>query len=89
MHTSKDVYKFDQEELVVKNIIKQSLLKKKYAGRTMLEIRVLKKLVKKNEIVRTKQINVRFSDKEKKSIVAKANKRDQAVSDYIRMKLFS
>ncbi len=89
MHTVKGVYTFDQSPEMVKQIIKKSLLKKKYAGKTLLEIRNVKKLLKKIDIDRTKLIAFRVSDKEKKSIIAKAEKRNLEISDYIRMKLFS
>jgi len=89
MHTAKDVYNFDQEIGIVKQIIKKSLLKKKYGGKTLLEIRNLKKMLRKNDLERTKLIAFRVSEKEKKSIIAKSEKRDLEISDYIRMKLFS
>jgi len=89
MHTSKDVYKFDQEQEVVKQIIKKSMVKKKFNHRTLLEVRTLKKLLKKNDDKRTLGIYIRVSVKEKKSIVFKAKNRNQEISDYIRMKLFS
>ena len=89
MHTAKDVYEFDQDQLLVKQMIKNSLKKKKYGGKTLLEIRNVKKLLKKIDTDRIKQINFRLSEKEKKSIIAKAEKRNLEISDYIRMKLFS
>lgn len=89
MHTSKNVYKFDQEEDVVKQIIKKSMLKQKIRGRALLEVRTLKKLLKKNDDKRTLGVYIRVSVKEKKSILFKAQNRGLEVSDYIRMKLFS
>ncbi len=88
MHTTDKPDVFDQEEDIVKMMIKRSLKKKKYGGKTLLEIRKLKKLLKKTEVNRTLGIFIRVSVKEKKSIVDKAKNRDLETSDYIRMKLF-
>lgn len=89
MHSSKDVFTFDQNEDMVKIIIRKSIMRKKYGGKTLLEVRNVKKLLMKKDIVRTKLITFRVSEKEKKSIIAKAEKRNLEISDYIRMKLFS
>ena len=89
MHDSKNTDQFDQEESIIKMIIKRSLKKKKYGGKTLLEIRKIKTIVSKNDVERTKLIAFRVSEKEWKSIDAKARKRSLEKSDYIRMKLFS
>lgn len=89
MHDSKNTDQFDQEESIIKMIIKRSLKKKKYGGKTLLEIRKIKTIVSKNDVERTKLIAFRVSEKEWKSIDAKSRKRSLEKSDYIRMKLFS
>lgn len=90
MHTSNDVYKFDQEQEIVKQIIKKSMFKKKYNHRALLEVRIIKKLIDetnadKKPIWRT----FRITEKQNLSLIAKAKKRNLEISDYIRMKLFS
>ena len=89
MHSTAKPDQFDQEESLVKMIIKRSMKKKKYGGKTLLEIRKLKKLLKKTEVNRILGIYIRVSVKEKKSIADRAKNSDLEISDYIRMKLFT
>lgn len=89
MHEPKNIDQFDQQEEIVKSILKRSLTKKKYGGRTLLEVRRLKKILDKNQPERHKKITFRVSIKEWKSIHSKADNRGLEISDYIRMKLFS
>jgi len=89
VHNPKIVAEFDQEEQLVKSLIKKSLQKKKFAGKTLLEIRSLKKILKKTDIERKLWLTFRLSPKEKKMLQSKAKTRELAVSDFIRMKLFS
>lgn len=89
VHNQKIVAEFDQEEQLVKSLIKKSLHKKKFAGKTLLEIRSLKKILKNTDIERKLWLTFRLSPKEKKMLQSKAKTRELAVSDFIRMKLFS
>lgn len=88
MHTTKDVYMFDQEEQIVKQIIKKSLLKEKYGGKKLLEIRSIKKLLGKRLIKYNKVIRIRISQKQYNSLVSKVGNRNLGISDYVRLKLF-
>ena len=90
MHTSKNVYKFDQEEEIVSQIIKKSITKKIYNHKALLEVKKLKKLVKvADDEQKLKFRSFRISEKQDKSLIAKAKNRGLEVSDYIRMKLFT
>lgn len=92
MHTTgRDVYTFDQEEEILKQIIIKSMKKKKYGGKTLLEVRKIKKMLyqnsKNNSDKRIRSFTMRLTDKEMKSIESKAQNRGLELSDYGRMKL--
>jgi len=89
IHDPKIVAEFDQDEQLVKSLIKKSLQKKKFGGKTLLEIRKLKMILKNTDIERKLWMTFRLSSKEKKMLQSKAKTRELAVSDFIRMKLFS
>ncbi len=89
MHSSKIVYEYDQDEGVLFSMIKKSLKKKKIRGKTLIEIRNLKKILKTTKIHRHNRIQIRFSDEEYSIIQSKSKRRNLDFSEYIRMELFS
>ncbi len=89
MHTKKIIYEYDQEQDVLISMIKKSLQKKKIGGKTLLEIRKLKKILKTSKINRNKRVTVRFTEKEFLGIQSKARIRNLEITVYMRMKLFS
>jgi len=89
VHDPKIVAEFDQDEQLVKLLIKKSLQKKKFAGKTLLEIKNLKKILEKTSIDRKLWKSFRLSEKEMKMLQSKAKTRQLELPDFIRMKLFS
>lgn len=89
VHSPKIVAEFDQEEQLVKSLIKKSLHKKKFAGKTLLEIKNLKKILENTNVDRKLWKSFRLSEKEMKMLQSKAKTRQLELPDFIRMKLFS
>jgi len=89
MHSPKIVYEYDQDEELLFSMIKKSLKKKKIRGKTLIEVRNLKKILKTTKIRRHNRIQIRFSDQEYAIIQSKSKRRNLDFSEYIRMELFS
>ena len=89
MHLPNIMYEYDQNEDVLTTMIKKSLKKKKIGGKTLIEVRDLKKIVDITKINRPNRIDVRYSDIEYSIIQLKAKRRNLDYSDFIRTELFS
>lgn len=89
IHVSKVQFEFDQDEDVLFQIIKKTLLVKKYGLSSLIKIKDLRKILKTTKINRDKRITIRLSDKEYLAISSKAKRRNLEKSEYVRMELFS
>jgi len=89
MHSPEIVYQYDQNEIVLLEMIKKSLKKKKIRGKTLIEVSDLKKILEVTKIIRRNRIQVRYSDIEYGMIQQRAKRRNLDYSDYIRTELFS
>lgn len=88
-HVSSVQFEYDQDEDTVFSMIRKKVINRKYAGKKLIQLKNLKKILKTTKIIRNKRIQVRFSDAEYSSIISKSKRRNLDKSEYIRMELFS
>lgn len=89
MHISKVQFEYDQDEDTLFSMIKKKVIQRKYAGKTLISLKKLKKILDVTKIIRQKRITVRYSDNEYSSITSKAKRRNLDKSEYVRMKSLS
>ena len=89
MHLPKVVFESDVNDDIVYDTIKKSMNASKWGTKKLLEVRVIKKILKTTKIKRSKWLHVRITGNELMKLQSKANTRNLEVSDYIRLILFS
>lgn len=91
VHTPKIVLEYDQNEDYVRTMIKDSLTKKYQNHRTLVEVKELKKFIRRSEVLGNRAtVTFHCTNEQKEMYLSDAKKHGfRELSDYIKLKLSS